>query len=302
MAPVLAIGALGLWVSNRPTPLDEAKPRLRFHLEKPTTLEALQGVETAFRVEPINGAGKPMMLQQGEPYLEVKTARGIEVSRYSGERTPRLSVAWMTNENNLRFGVGLKRVSAATMFFGFDGIARPPIALPGATPTPPEMLRVNGKWKVDRAQIQPINLAALPRKPLVSLREVVVTERKAANRRAGTPGQITGKAVFDLHGAAMNQKTSFAVSFSNGTGPNNATLSYGMGWGGGQTQDTLRRRVREWKLYGSPGIHTQARISGRSSADNRWPLGFQIEPFDFKTAKVGQKLKFKQFPVALPKP
>ncbi|MBW3636185.1 MAG: hypothetical protein KY445_06920, partial [Armatimonadetes bacterium] len=143
------------------------------------------------------------------------------------------------------------------------------------------------------------NLAAMPRNPLVSLREVVITEKVAGNARGGVPDEIKAEAVFDLNGVGTNQKSPFEFSISNqtraATGP-----TYGMTWGHRSAKDTPRRRVRSWTVSTSPADTAKARVSGRASADNRWPLGFEIEPFSFKTVRVGQKLKFKQFPVALP--
>ncbi len=111
--------------------------------------------------------------------------------------------------------------------------------------------------------------------------------------------KITGEAVFVLNGVAMNYATSFDSDLHlrelrSLKPPKQSGLS-----GGYTTRDAPRRRTIEWQV--APNILTnKIQITGRASADNRWPLGFQIEPFSFQTVKVGQKLKFKQFPVALP--
>ena len=79
-------------------------------------------------------------------------------------------------------------------------------------------------------------------------------------------------------------------------------MTYGLGSGLDPKRDTVRRRVQQWTINLVPGANTlKSRLSGRASAANRWPLGFEIEPFSFQSARVGQKLNFKQFPVALPK-
>lgn len=131
----------------------------------------------------------------------------------------------------------------------------------------------------------------MPRAPLVSLVEVRIASVIA-------PSGLIGEAVFQFEGAAMTDETPLDSSFKSSS----HSLSWGTRSQWSKPKPGSRQRITEWTIYPPKKGKALARISGRVSADNRWPLGFQIEPFDFQTAKVGQKLKFKQFPVALPKP
>jgi len=100
----------------------------------------------------------------------------------------------------------------------------------------------------------------------------------------------------------MDENTSFVAKFDKRQLPRDEPTTYGLNWSSdSRFKVAPRTKVRSWTVF-SDSLATKFYISGRVSADNRWPLGFQIEPFDFKTAKVGQKLKFKQFPVPLPQP
>ncbi|MBW3636184.1 MAG: hypothetical protein KY445_06915, partial [Armatimonadetes bacterium] len=169
MAPVVFVGALGWWLSKPPQPVRDNGPlRLSFRVEPPTTLEAFQGMDGAFVVEAQDRKGKSYLMNQAAPTLELKTARGIEVSRFSKGTTGFWTQVWNSNSNNSRFTFNLGPLPPGTLHFGFDGMATLP-----SNSAPPPPVRVHGKWKVDRAKIQPPNLAAMPRNPLVSLREVV---------------------------------------------------------------------------------------------------------------------------------
>lgn len=305
MLPVVAVGALGLWLSNRAPAPEAARDadalRLKFRIDKPTALEAFRGANVAFVIESEGYDNKHYESPQMTPYLEVQTPRGKQVSWKNRGSVQRWgNGVWnytAQNHRTTRFLLDTRAVPAGTLHFGCYGIAQP--NFPGVTARL-KPLRGSGKWKVDRAQIKPLNLATWPRHPLVSLREVVVTRKIAGNPRGGTSDTVTGEAIFELNGAAMNQQSAFAVDFSNQARPVRG-VTYGMGNSTGSAKDTVRRRVREWMVDSSPfGRTSQARVSGRVSAANRWPLGFQFEPFSFQAVKVGQKLKFKQFPVALP--
>jgi hypothetical protein len=187
-----------------------------------------------------------------------------------------------TPNNLTRALVKTRAIPEGTLHFGTYIVAKS--SKPGGAAIA-KPLRFSGKWSVDRSQITPTNLKVWPRKPLISLREVTITEKTAG-------GGVTGECVFQLDGVGMDTGTSFEISFSSG-------CSWGMGLHP-RTAETPRTRVRQWSVS-QPTTGGSYFVSGRVSADNRWPLGFEIEPFNFKSARVGQKLKFNQGPVSLPK-
>ncbi|HEX8463528.1 MAG TPA: hypothetical protein VF627_02835 [Abditibacterium sp.] len=309
MAPVLVIGTLGWWISKRPLARPEVGPfHFQLHLDKPTTLEAFEGAEAVFQVQIKNDDEKRWFLKTYQPDLKLTTPDGEVLrpppSSVNWSQTMRMPVSAVgINENEQRLLVKMKDIPAGKLEFVFDAIAQTPPAALGAPPLPLKTMRVGKTWSVDRTRIKPINLAALPRQPLILMCEVVVTQKKLANTRTKTPDQVAGEIRFQLNGAGENQNTPFEMSFNNVISTARGAIPIlRASWSGGSEKDTARYRVPEWSLNWAPGKSTvQARISGRVSADNRWPLGFQIEPFNFKTVKVGQKLKFKQFPVPPPK-
>ena len=155
-------------------------------------IEAFEGTAAVFRVKVENDDEKNLFLQTYKPYLECRTP-GSEVSRnydsaLSWSRALHMPVE---NENDLRILVRMKDVPAGTLLFGMDGIVRPTPSSKTAMPNPPKAFRVSGKWKVERARIKAVNLAALPRQPLISLREVVITQKVAGDARIGTLDRVT---------------------------------------------------------------------------------------------------------------
>ncbi len=183
MLPVLAVGALGLWLSKRAPAPDAARSvgpvHFKFHLEAPTTLEAFDGADAVVRVEVRNDDEKNWYLQNYQPYLEWETPGG-EVSRnYSFVlssttvmHTPvREPVAYQLD---LRWSGSMKDVPAGKLRFGLDYVVGPTPSNKTVMLTPPKAFRAAEKWKIDRAKIKPINLRKLPRQPLISLHEVKI--------------------------------------------------------------------------------------------------------------------------------
>ncbi len=137
----------------------------------------------------------------------------------------------------------------------------------------------------------------MTRLPLVHLRSVKIVQIN--------PGNIRGETVFDLTGPTMDAQTPFDYDFSE------RRSGMGSGYGSSDlTPQTAMRCVREWTVYKPSNssfvngklVPTKqiVRVTGRVSADNRWPLAFQIEPFDFAKVKIGQTLKFKSWPALVP--
>ncbi len=314
MAPVAAVSALALWASTRPAPVrDDGKVFLYFYTQKPTTQEAFQGYDTAFVLQARNRVGQARQMDKVEPTLQLQTPYGLAVSHMDRGFSGFWIKVWGTSfahRDDHRILLKLHNVPPGKLRFDFRAVALPPQNPPAMTPLPVTLPRpVSGSWKIDHTQIKAPNLSALPRKPLVKVRSVTVTQVSPGNTKAGVPYSVEAEIVFDLQSGAMGEKTPFDFDVhEHHFVPANQGF-YGMSWSAGPsinpfrpvTKETPRTRIRSWKVFNDFPL-VKMNVSGRASADNRWPLGFQIEPFDFRSVKVGQKLKFKAFPVALPKP
>lgn len=231
---------------------------------------------------------------QSDATLKVQTARGIEESRvnsYSGLWREVWKGTWQ-DKNVMRFPIHTAKIPTGTLRFSWTGIAQVARAA-----SAPRSVRLAGDWPVDRTRIKPFPFDKMARSPLVVLRWVKVTQV--------FPGQVNAECVFDLSGVNMNVQTPTEFSFCGEARV--GTVTYGASWGtamsGLATPETAIRRVREWAISTTPTAKSKiiGHVSGRASAGNRWPLAFQIEPFDFAKVKVGQKLKFKSWPAPVPK-
>lgn len=312
MAPVLLVGAAGFLASKRPAPFkDDGKVFLSFQIQKPTTLEAFQGYDTAFVIRAKNRLGHAQQMDKVGPTLQLQTPYGLAVSHLDRGFSGFWMKVWgasSSGADNHRILLKLRNVPPGKLRFDYHAVALPSPSAPATAPLPVKpSVPVSGSWKIDHTQTKAPNLAVLPRKPFVQVRSVTVTQVSLGTPKAGVPYSVEAEMIFDLQSGAMNQKTPFDFDVSeHHFVPTNQGF-YGMSWSSGPSpvspvsKETPRTRIRTWRVL-NDFPHSKMNVSGRVSADNRWPLGFEIEPFDFKSVKVGQKLRFKQFPVALPKP
>lgn len=288
-------------MSKRPTPftspVDDGKVFFKFHVDKPTTLEAFRGFDGAFVAEIKNRKGFHYdAIHPSAPYLELKTARGIEASRLRNGTSGFWTDMWGSSTDNSRFPFKMRHLPPGTLHFGFDALAQLPMS--GAPTLPP--VRLSGKWKIDRTKIKTPDLTVMPRKPFLQIRSAKILFVAIANPRIGGQSLAIGEVVFDLQSGAMDEKTSFDYNISEHHFVPSNRLRHGLSSSSGMdAKGTARTRVLNWTVF-EDSLTAKLNISGRASVDDRWPLGFQIEPFNFKTAKAGQKLKFKTYPVPLP--
>jgi hypothetical protein len=287
-SPLLIIGVVGWLLSKRRISPDEGKLHLAFHVEKPTTLEAFKGSDAALVVGLAGEGADKMRVASSDPWLEVQGAHGAERSYMSRGYSGIWTKVWKSNSNGTRFTINSQVIPAGQLRFGTSSAIQTLSATTFAAPR-------TGSWLLNRAQIKPFGFKKMTRLPLVHLRSVKIIQIN--------PGNIRGETVFDLTGPTMNAQTPFDYDFSE------RRSGMGSGYGSSDlTPQTATRRVREWTVFKpfvtasgyTPKI-VPVRISGRVSADNRWPLAFQIEPFTLAKIKVGQKLRFKSWPVPVPK-
>lgn len=289
--PVLVIGAVGLYFSRRPQ-ADDGKLKLSFRIAPPTALQAFEGYDSRWSVTPAGANAERYYVQRGSKWIDLRMPQGVVTSRRSDDKkTLPWGKIWGTGINGDTFLMRSRFLPPGEAHFNFEGLV-----VANGMPAPPslKLQRVKGRWKIDRTQLKLLNLASWPRKPQVSLREVKIASiiTLFGSRR------VMGQTTFQFEGAKMTDETNFGIRFSSDDGD----VMTGYRSMSATPKKNSRQRISEWTISSVRNPNAPVRISGRASADNRWPLGFQIEPFNFKTAKVGQKLKFRQFPVPLPQP
>lgn len=306
IAPVVLVVALVLWVSKPPEhpeiSIDDEKISVTFQIDKPTGLEASAGYAGAFVLDiempyrqldftDIEMGDLRLDFTRCTLYLELQPPKTLQTSKSKSAN----QILWKNSTEgslNLRSPFKNRRYPPGTLYLGSNGLFTP-WDTRGAKPT----FLVSRKWKIDRARLKAPNLAAMPRQPKVTVRSVTITKVFLfKNKFKGVPrGSVTGEVIFDLQGAAMNEATPFVYEFREHHFVPKNRVSYEMESGSKNILGTANTRVEAWTIF-EDSLNVKMNVSGRASAGNRWPLAFEIEPFDFKSVKVGQKLKFKQFP------
>lgn len=288
--PVALIAGAGLWVSTRPAPEPLS---LDFRVEKPTTLEAFEGADTVLlaQIRGDDAKNVEMDIAKTDSFLELQTAQGTQRgSSQSWVTTSLWGKVWkgqFYRQNVLRLTVNAMSMPAGKLDFGIKTqpvLTSPKPGAPAATPMPP----LEGKWPVDRAQFAPFDFKAMSRLPLVRVRSAKVISAR--------PGYLQDETTFDLLGADMNAQTPVDFDLSGTVSFKNTT--YGASYDADATVDPKHplRRTARWVLSGPTPTppKTFGDLHGRISADERWPLAFQLEPINISKVKFGQNLKFKQ--------
>lgn len=283
---VAIVAGAGFWAMQRPSSLPKSKlpyigPQLQLNIETPTALQAFDGVKTVLMVKVSDDStGKHYQIDYPTKlWLRVATTQGTKSWRndtpfYDDE-------SWISSYHSSVSSVAIKQMPRGKATLGFWGNV------------PPSPNFLGRKWKVDQSKAKPFDFS-LPRAPLVNLQSLTLTEAMASH--------IAVEAVFGFDGNTISRDTPFQFQVKDSSGDETGwqILVYHHGirtsqtWKVKFTLDHLNPFTGKGKA-----IHLIA-FTGRISADNRWPLAFVIEPFDYKTAKFGQQLKSKSWPAPLP--
>ena len=281
-SPLLIVGVVGWLLSKRKPPAPVTPLHLAFHIEAPTVLEAFSGSNAALVVELTGKNADKMRVYSANSELQLNTKNGIEKSD-GASAGPFWNNVWKGNVNNTRFLIDSKAIPGGQLTFNVNTNVVPSA---GRATTFP----IRGTWKVDRTQIQPYAFSSLQKSPQMMLRSVTLTTVPTSKNPS-----FGGDAVFALTGSSVGSKTPVVFSFSNSDG--------GMGWSSSGATDTPTTRTINWTAYASSYRPNQKRmvlVTGRVSANHRWPLAFEFQPFDLTRVKVDQSLKFKSWPAPVP--
>ena len=286
--PVAVVAGVGWWASRRPTPKPSyVGPQLQFRDETPKALQAFDGVQQALTISIGKDSKGAQFSAFGQPksWLHIKTPQNTETWYSSGTGTLPVSGVSMASENNQKYSILIKQVPQGALTAGFSGQIVNDALRPAVKP-----IFVKRQWNVSKSKFKPFDFN-LPRASLVKLTSATISTVSAT--------QLAARFTFALQGMAMNEKTTLDNQFDEKHG-----LSFGYSMNGKVNAPKARvcecYIMRKNSTMGVGAAPMTIELSGRVSADNRWPLAFSIEPFDFKTAKVGQQLKFKSWPAPLP--
>jgi len=282
--PVLVVAVAGIVLSRRKAPVlvNSGQRQLSFRVEKPTALEAFKGADVVCVVE-------QNWIDHTQIYLQLQTPCGRLDSRRPENAA--WGVNWLRSTGGdqvwMRYGINLRDVPQGAAYLNVNWVdasgSGAPTASSTATPSGTQSCPIN------RASIVPFSFQKLPKNPLLVLRSVQITQVPF-----NVNGMVVGEAIFDLKGAALKKSTVLDVEMRNRSTPVDNAIS--------PQKSSVATRACLWTVFpANPKVRSVASVSGRVSADNRWPLAFQIEPFDTAKVKVGQKLQFKSWPAPVPK-
>ena len=286
--PVAVVAGVGWWASRRPSPFPTSKtkplyvgPQLELAVETPTTLQAFDGVKTVFMVK-VSDDSKGENYQIDYPtrlWLRVATPQGTKlwvdnILFYNDEN-------WISSYHSTGHSVAIKQMPQGKVTLGFWGNV------------PPSPKFLGGKWIVDQSKVKPFDFS-LARVPLVNLQSLTITN--------AVDSHIVIEAVIGFDNNIISRDTPFQFQVRDSSKDESGWQIY--------VSHNGIRTSQNWKVKftldhlnpfsGAGDVKHFVAFTGRISADNRWPLAFKIEPFDFKIAKVGLQLQFKQWPAPLP--
>ena len=284
--PVAVVAGAGFWASRRPSITPKSTPRyvgpqLQLVVETPTALQAFDGVKTVLVINASDDS-KGENYQIGYPtrlWLRVATPEGTK--SWNNDTPFYEDENWISSYHSSGHSVAIKQMPRGKVTLGFWGNV------------PPSPNFLGKKWQVDQSHAKPFDFS-LARVPSVNLQSLTITNTVASH--------IVIEAVIGFDANTIGRDTPFQFQVRDSSKDES-------GWQIYVSHDGIRTS-QNWKVkftldhlnpfHGAGDVKHFVALTGRISANNRWALAFKIEPFDFKTAVVGQQLKFKSWPAPLP--
>ena len=291
--PVAVVAGAALWASRRPQSKLYVGPKFSLSYEPPSVLEAFQGAKTGVGVklgEDSQGNNYLLnVLRRPNCWLDVATTQGTKTWRNDGTGSLKLKGASSSFVSNEGYYLYLTEVPAGDLTFGINGEI-----VSSSFPTNAKPHTIKQQLSVDKTKLRKFDFS-LPRAPDLKI--------KSATIRRNSANSLDVDIDFVFLGSKDLADVSWQERYKVGG------LFYVADWT--CEADTMRTHTSEVQLIwtgvtpatltrGANPTLSSANLTGRVSADNNWPLAFKIEPFDFKTALVGQQLKFKSWPAPLP--
>lgn len=286
--PFAAIVGVFFWASQHkgtPIPLPpEPPPKLRFSSRPPTTLEAFDGVKTVLVAEVgRDSRGSEYRWSETNQLFWLKTGdeKTSKLWRSDGSGSIGKEAFSPSIWGDASIDLPLKSIPTQSMIWGLDAKV---ISTDMYQPT--RSFNIKGQRQIDKSQIEPFDFS-LDKAPLTHLREMGISNRDEKS--------VTLEVEFTYDKAGENHNTPFEAQFQERHGR--------LGWSG--VSSFVPLAPQNWKsvvfvIERSPSNDSPFEITGRVSANNRWPLAFKIGPFKFDDVKIGKPLPFKSWPAPLP--
>ena len=292
--PVAAVAGVGIWASRHPIPLIGRKEPKAL-LQTPDSIQAFDGAKAILKVDvnqAVGGSGKEWIWSNNPNiWLDIHTPLGIKTWRGDGKgnylsTTTHFSPYDFDNS----YSIYLDKIPTEDMILGFKGKV--------ASRNTGKAYPVAGRWEVDRSQYKPFDFSLL-REPSLELKSAYIESVFPRQKMAGNSyslSSVTVRLNFRLKSIDSNQDTASTFLLHKTGYQMSCSVMGGF-------PDDPKIRICRCTFYEptktAPKINSMS-LSGRSSANNSWPLDFKIESFDYSNVKETQQLKFKSWPAPLP--
>ncbi len=300
--PVAAVAGAGCFASKPISPKAEPPPKLSFSMRQPSTLEAFDGVKTVLVAQVARDSdGRLYEFLDGKSYepgatdplvyplvwLKIGDKNTSKIWRSDGSGSInkaafKSSVLW-----DARVELPMKNVPPKPIFFGIQSkLTSFEHLLPHNT------FDIKRQWPVDPSGVKPFDFS-LDKAPLTHMKEMSIPDWGRSDKGGVESVMFYVEFTYDKPGE--NHNTPFEAQ---------AKEKYGrLKWSG--VDDPRPPAPQNWnavimKIERPASDAPPFEITGRVSANNRWPLAFKLGPFKFDDVKVGHPLPFQSWPAPLP--
>ena len=282
--PVVAVAGVGFWASRRPVPQPYIPPKFSLSYEPPSALKAFEGAQTVIVAKLGDDSDGNSYILDGalrpKYWLDATTPQGTKTLRDDGSGSLKLKGVSMSVANNQWFYFYLTAIPDGDLTFGISGKA-----ISSSFPSKAKPHQIKQELRVDKTRLKNFDFS-LPRAPLVKIKSATISQ---ITRPSGATVQL----ILVVQGGKKMEEVRVQTDFKESHGYVNSSSMQ-------KSPNAPRNFVIEADVFDANGIIEKVELSGRISADNQWPLAFEIEPFDYAKVKVGQQLKFKSWPAPLP--
>lgn len=285
--PLLILAGTGLLLSRR-APLDVRHVSLLLNIDTPTNLESLEGSEAALTVALQGPQASRWELLSVNPHLQLETQEGVFDSLSS---TTRWRNSWIRGTTQTRTLANLSSLPPGQLRYVCEAY----IVSKEYPKDRPK--RLSQSWLLNRATLRTL-WAGKPRTPLLGTSKFTITrignrvwkgkKRRVVEGKLDFVVEKGGGPALDVVPSARPFEATYSASspLPPGTTSRSAPLKQAFSLELGNQFVRARR------------LKVPVRVSGHANTGGRWPIAFQVEPFDFDKVQEGQQLKVKSWPVS----
>ena len=288
--PVAVVAGAGCRASKPIPPKTEPPPTLSFSVRQPSTLEAFDGVKTILVARTGRDSdGRLYEFDAIDPlvWLKIGDKNSSQLWRSDGASSMDKAAFEASVFGDVSVELPLKNVPPKPMILGIEANVTSYEHL-----LPHNSFDIKQQWQVDPSGVKPFDFS-LDKAPLTHMKEMGIPDWGRSNE--GGVESVILEINFTYDKPGENQDTPFEARMEEKHGR--------LKWSG--VSGFVPLAPQNWKaieidIERPPSDDPPFEITGRVSANNRWPLAFKLGPFKFEDVKVGHSLPFQSWPAPLP--